>query len=145
MDRIMRIWKKYREQLSYLIFGVLTTAVNIVVYGALSFAGLSTGWANGVALAASILFAYVTNRLWVFESRASGMAAVREFMSFIACRVGTGLVDQAIMLLGVDWLGPQLVAAAHMKLWGMAVKVAANVIVIVLNYILSKLIIFRKK
>lgn len=77
-------------------------------YSLLSAQGLSTGWANGIALAVSILFAYFTNRRWVFLSRAHGRAALREFGSFILCRIGTGLIDQAIMLIGVDRIGASL-------------------------------------
>ena len=153
MDKIRSYWTKYREVLSYLIFGVLTTLVNIVTYAVLAQLGLTTAWANGIALAVSILFAYVTNRIWVFESRAKGLQAWVEFGKFIACRIGTGLVDQAIMVVGVDVLGARLLEDVEfamlgmtaMELWGLGVKVFANVIVILLNYVFSKLIIFRKK
>ena len=145
MDRIRSLWARYREVLVYLIFGGLTTLVNIVVYWILAHIGLATAWANGIALAVSILFAYVTNRTFVFASRARGIEAWREFGKFIACRIGTGVLDQAIMILGVDVLGPMVVSAAGLELWGLGVKVFSNVIVIVLNYVFSKVIIFRKK
>ena len=144
METIKRLWQRYRELLSYLFFGGLTTLVNIAVYGLLARLGLTTAVANACALAASILFAYVTNRLWVFESRTHGADALREFVRFILCRLGTGVVDELIMVAGVDGLGPVLFAEVP-SLWGLSVKVFANIVVIVLNYVFSKLIIFRKK
>lgn len=144
LEKIRTLWRRYREVLSYLIFGGLTTLVNIASYWLLARLGLSTAVANGIALAASILFAYITNRIWVFESRAHGVDALREFARFILCRLGTGLVDQAIMVCGVDGLGPRLFDG-DLSLWSLAVKVFANVVVIVLNYVFSKLIIFKKK
>lgn len=154
MDRIRDYWNRYREQIRYLIFGGLTTLVNIVSFDLLDRAGLTTDWANGLALAISIAFAYVTNRLWVFGSRTHGVAALKELGWFILCRLGTGLIDQGIMVWGVDGLGAQLIAEGGpiiflgytaRELWARGVKVFSNIIVIVLNYIFSKLIIFRKK
>lgn len=145
MERIRALWNRYREVLVYLIFGGLATLVNIGVYWVLARVGLTTAWANGIALAAAILFAYVTNRFFVFASPARGAEAWREFGKFIACRIGTGVLDQGIMILGVDVLGPLVVSAAGLELWGLGVKVFSNVIVIVLNYVFSKLIIFRKQ
>ena len=92
-----------------------------------------------------ILFAYVTNRLWVFCSSAKGMAAVREFVSFVTCRLGTLVLDVAVMWLGADLLGPMLIAPERQNLWFLGVKVFSNVLVIVANYVFSKLVIFKKK
>ena len=144
MNKIIQIWKKHREVLSYLIFGGLTTVVNVGLFMILTgFTALSTGTANAIALAASILFAYVTNKIWVFESKLTGIAAVREFLMFIACRIATGLLDQAIVVAGVDWLGAAI-GLAESTLWAGAVKVFANVLVIIANYVFSKLLIFKK-
>jgi len=144
MNKIIQIWKKHREVLSYLIFGGLTTVVNVGLFMILTgFTALSTGTANAIALAASILFAYVTNKIWVFESKLTGIAAVREFLMFIACRLATGLLDQAIVVAGVDWLGAAI-GLAESTLWAGAVKVFANILVIIANYVFSKLLIFKK-
>lgn len=146
MKKLIDLARSHREALSYLFFGALTTLVNIAVYGAATYLGMAVGWANALAWALSVAFAYYTNRRWVFESTAAGFKAVlREMSAFVACRLGTGLLDQAIMMLGVDSLGPKLVAPEHLYIWGLALKIASNVIVIVLNYIFSKLIIFAKK
>ena len=80
--------------------------------------------------------AYVTNRRWVFHSEAKGAKAIgKELAAFLGARLGTGLLDMLIMYLCVDLLG-----------WNdMVMKLASNVIVVILNYILSKFFIFKKK
>ena len=144
IEKILAVWKKHREVLSYLVFGVLTTAVNVGLFMVLTaWTSLSTSAANAIALSASILFAYVTNKLWVFESRLTGWEAVLEFGKFIACRIATGFLDQFVVVAGVDWLGAAIGLNENM-LWAGAVKIFANVLVIVANYVFSKLIIFKK-
>lgn len=143
MEKLKALFIKYREQLAYLFFGGVTTLVNIVAYGLLARAGLATGWANAIAWVLSVAVAYVTNRAWVFRSHSRGLAALKELAAFVACRLATGALDEAIMILGVDHLGPR-VAPGHLALWSLGVKVFANVLVIVLNYVFSKLLIFRR-
>ena len=126
-ERLKQLWAKYYEQLTYLIFGMPTT--------------LNTVLDNVIC----ILFAYTTNRLWVFKSRSRGADALREFGSFIACRLGTMVMDVAVMWLGADVIGPALLPAAWLGLWFLGVKVFSNVLVIVFNYVFSKKIIFIKK
>ncbi len=128
---------KYREQILYVLFGGLTTLVNLAVYYLCATPlGLGTVVSTGIAWVLSVLFAYVTNRRWVFESQTRGAAAVlREMGSFFLCRLLSGLMDMAIMYLFVDLL--------HLN--DMVIKLASNVLVIIVNYIASKLLIFRKK
>lgn len=145
MDKLKALILKYREALAYLFFGGVTTLVNIAAFALLSRWGLATGVANAVAWGLSVLVAYFTNRRWVFASRARGLAALREFASFVACRVGTGLLDEAIVVLGVDRLGPMLVSPDRQSLWALGVKVFSNLLVILLNYVFSKRFIFMKK
>lgn len=145
MQRIKELFLKHREVIAYLFFGGVTTVINIVAYAGLSRVGLSTGVANAIAWLLAVLTAYFTNRRWVFNSPNSGVAALREFASFIACRVGTGVMDEVIMILGVDKLGPLIVSPDHQSLWALGVKVFSNVLVIVLNFVFSKLLIFKKK
>jgi len=144
-ELFLKYWKKYREPITYLFFGVVTTLVNFVVYFVLTHFGMSTGVANIIAWAASVATAYVTNRLWVFESKAKGKEALREIASFVGCRVGTGVMDEIFMIAGVDWLGPMLVAPARMRIWEVGVKIFSNILVIVLNYVFSKIFIFKKR
>lgn len=136
MKKLRDLCKKYREQILYVVFGGGTTLVNIASYWLLKQIGCSTGAATVLAWFFSVLFAYVTNKIFVFESRDWHVKTIlREAFSFCSCRALTGLLDLGIMLLFVDVLGwPDL-----------PVKIASNVIVIVLNYVASKLLIFRKK
>lgn len=137
---ISGLYRRYREQVNYIFFGGLTTLVNIVGYALLRKLGVPSDPATWTATAVSILFAYFTNRRWVFESRAAGRAAWREFGSFIACRISTLLLDAGIMYLCVTLPG-----RGEDMAWCMLIKIATNVLVIIINYVLSKWIIFKKK
>ena len=137
MERIRKLIFQYRHELLYLIFGALTTLVNFVVYlGATRLVGMVTTAANALAWLLAVLFAYLTNRKWVFESQASGAREIgAELLRFMAGRVATGLMDIAIMYVSVDLLGANDVV----------MKILSNVLVIILNYVISKLMVFRKK
>ena len=136
MERLRELFIKYRELLSYLFFGVLTTVVNYVSYLLLApFFGTTT-IPTAIAWVLSVAFAYLTNRRWVFRSQAKGAAAVlREAGSFVGARLISGVIDVGIMWVFADRLG------FNDKL----VKLASNVGGVIFNYIASKLIIFRKK
>lgn len=136
-NTVTELYQKYKEAVLYIFFGGLTTLVNIVVYGlCANVFVMPTVSANGIALALSILFAYVTNKLFVFESKTVTLReTAKEFISFIACRIVTGVLDMAIMYVSIDVL--------HFP--NMLMKIVTNVIVIVLNFVFSKLIIFRNK
>jgi len=129
--------QKYRGLILYGVFGALTTAINIAAY-ALCYRVLKLPNvpSNVVAWVLAVLFAFVTNKLYVFESKSLERGTVlRELLSFVGARLATGLLDLAVMFVGVDVLhGPDLVF-----------KVASNIVVILLNYVFSKLIVFRKK
>ena len=142
---LKELFRKYREQIAYLFFGGVTTAVNVAAYALLHvMMGVHSDIANAIAWVVSVLVAYVTNRIWVFRSRTRGRDMLREFMSFMAGRVLTGLMDQGIMHLATQVVGPRLVPEAGRKLWDMGVKLASNVLVIILNYVFSKVFIFRR-
>ncbi len=128
--------QKYREQILYVVFGGLTTLVNLVVYYLCDLCGMATVPATAISWVLSVLFAYVTNRRWVFESKVQGFPQVmKEMGNFFLCRALSGLMDLGIMALFVDVL--------HCP--GMVVKVLSNVLVIIVNYVASKLLIFKKK
>jgi putative flippase GtrA len=118
------------------VFGALTTAVNFAVFwAATSVASIEYKSANAIAWALAVAFAYITNRLFVFRSRASGASAVAgEAARFVGARLLTLLVDMAIMVLAVELLG----------IGGAVAKIAANIVVIVSNYAISKLFVFRR-
>ena len=144
---IRSMWKKYAEVINYLFFGVLATLLNIVLYAlfqALFGYEAANSWGTVLDNLICILFAYWTNRTWVFTSRTHGSAAWREFARFFGCRIGTLVMDTAIMYVGGNVLGPLLIPAAYRKLWGLGVKVFSNVVVVVLNYVFSKLFMFKK-
>ncbi|MCI2046533.1 MAG: GtrA family protein [Faecalibacterium sp.] len=143
-----KMWKKYAEVINYLIFGVLATLLNIVLYAvfqALFGYEAANSWGNVLDNIICILFAYGTNRTWVFASKTHGKAAWQEFGKFVTCRLGTMVLDVIIMFVGGNVMGPALIAPAYLGLWGTGVKVFSNGIVIVLNYVFSKLIIFKKQ
>ena len=196
---MIKFFKKHWEVLSYLIFGVLTTLLNIVLYALFSQLfgyTAANSWGNVLDNALCILFAYCTNRAFVFRSRTTGKAMAKEFGTFVTCRLGTMVLDAAIMIVGGNLLAAQgtalmesiltgalvhlnpgtvqtvtpflvqqstesaaiaviggadgptaifVAAGAAQSLWGLCVKVFSNVVVVVLNYVFSKLIIFKKK
>lgn len=136
MEKIKELLVKYRELILYLVFGVLTTVVNYVSY--LIFAPLfeTTTIPTVIAWVLSVVFAYFTNRVWVFQSHAKGAAALfREVLSFFGARLLSGVIDVGIMWVFADRMG----------LNDKIVKLASNVFVVIFNYVASKLVIFRKK
>ena len=144
-----------REVILYLVFGVLTTVLNIAVQFGISFAfGLDDPgkvWiANPIAWVAGVIFAYATNRIFVFQSKTEGKALALEAGQFIFARLITLLFDQLIMMLlvGNVWFADRLVAdilsIGLEEANNLDSKIIANVVVIILNYLFSKLIIFRK-
>ncbi len=144
MEKILGCLMKYREQIAYMICGCLTTVVNIGAYALCAQVGMPTGISNAIAWVLAVLAAYVTNRIWVFHSPNHGSAMLRELGAFVSCRAATGVMDEAIMILGVDFLGP-IVAPGHLRAWGIAVKLFSNALVIILNYVFSKRFIFKPK
>lgn len=96
---VRSLYQKYRDVIPYLFFGVCTTLVNITVYWLMAYPlRFRTMLSTIVAWIASVFFAYVTNRKWVFHSSACGIKEItREISSFFACRLATGIVDLACM------------------------------------------------
>ena len=137
MNKMIALLKKHEEVVSYLFFGGLTTVVNYLVYlPCYNLLGFSGTVSNVIAWIAAVAFAYLTNKPFVFKSHDwSAKTVLPELTKFVGCRVGSGLVDTAVIFLTVDWLG----------LNGNLIKVATSVLVVVLNYIGSKLVVFRKK
>ena len=129
--------QKYWDILSYLFFGVLTTVVNYLIYlPCYNILGWSAGVSNVVAWVAAVTFAFLTNKPFVFKSYDWSWNVVwPELTKFVGCRVGSGLIETAIIIVFVDILN-----------WdGNIMKIATAVLVIILNYIGSKLLVFKKK
>lgn len=134
----MSIYKKYKEQISYLFFGGCTTLVNLATYFMLTrLAGTGEFLATVVGQILSITFAYVTNKIWVFESKTSNSKElIREITSFYGCRAATFFLDLFIVTkLFIEILDYPDVP----------VKIIGNVVIVLLNYIFSKLWIFGRK
>lgn len=124
--------KKSKEIFFYLLFGALTTAVNIISFYLLDLMQFHTAVSTALAWLISVIFAFVTNKLYVFESRNNGF--IKELISFFGCRIFTGVLDLGIMLLFVDVLSFN----------SLLIKILSNVLVVILNYIFSKFLIFKK-
>lgn len=123
-----------KETISYLIFGVLTTVVNIVVFDACNIV-MDYKPANIIAWILAVIFAYITNKLFVFESKSFAPDVLKkEVSTFLFARIVSLIVDMAFMIVAIDFL--------HMN--QLLAKVISNVFVVVINYIFSKLVIFKK-
>ncbi|MGG0237123.1 GtrA family protein [Bacillus rhizoplanae] len=128
---------KTKEIFNYLLFGGLTTLVNIVTYYVCAtLAGMDYKVATTIAWIVSVLFAYITNKKYVFSSQHTSFAhAMKEFVYFMGFRVLSYFIDLFSMIALVEWLGINDLVS----------KIIANVIVVVVNYFASKYIIFKKK
>jgi len=128
--------RKYWDIMVYLIFGVLTTAVNYCVYLPLfNYARLSAAFCNAIAWAAAVAFAFITNKPLVFKSYDwSAKTVLPELLKFTGCRVLSGAIETAILFITVDvffWDG---------NIW----KIITSIFVVVANYVGSKLLVFKK-
>lgn len=126
---------KYREAISYLFFGVLTTAVNYIVYLIFAPHFKTTVFPTIIAWIAAVAFAYVTNRIFVFRSKAKGKEMIGEIAKFVGARLLSGGADVLFMWLSVDIL--------HFD--DRIMKLLANVFVVIFNYIAGKFIVFKSK
>ena len=138
MAGLFSLLRKYREVVLYLVFGILTTLIDILVFSLLAHTCLAgDGWqlqlANLFAWVAAVLFAYFTNRALVFASRDRRMLS--EGLRFLASRLLTLLADALLLFLLASLLGMQKDAA----------NLLCAVAVILLNYVFSKLWVFRTK
>lgn len=137
VKKLRELFLKYKPMVLYLFFGGVTTLVNIVVYlFCTELFHIHYLVSNVAAWVLAVLVAYVTNRIWVFESdKRSARAIVLEFGLFVSARLLSGVSDMVTMFLCVDIIGMN----------GLAAKIIANVVVVVLNYVFSKWIVFRKR
>ena len=143
MKRILELYKKHREIINYIVFGGCTTLVSWATY-ALFVGGMDMEILAGKILSwiCAVSFAFVTNKLWVFFSKAVDWKTwLREGVEFFASRAATGVVEvlglPALMKLGLD--------ASLFGVEGFAANIVVTVVVIILNYIVSKFLVFRKK
>lgn len=143
-DRIMDLkflrilnpfYKKYKEVLLYLFFGGLTTVISIGSYAFFDVSmHIDPMIANVFSWILAVLFAYVTNRIWVFNNVAEDLKGIiQEIISFFGGRVATLLMEEAILYVGIKLLGMNSIL----------IKVLAQVLVVIANYIISKLFVFK--
>ena len=149
---IKKIWDKFHEFIMYMVFGVGTTVVSWASFAlftkivpTFTVVGITvdhTTSANVLSWVCAVIFAYVTNKLWVFESKSwHPSVAFKEFLLFVSSRLATGVIE---------WVGlPILMAIGFdqsiLGIEGMLAKILVSVIVIILNYVFSKLFIFKRK
>ena len=124
--------KKYKQPLLYIVFGIATTLVNFLAYFLLSMLNFDVVISTILAWLLSVLFAFFTNRKYVFNSVKKDF--LKQLIGFFSMRVATGVLDVLIMLLFVDVL----------EFNDLLIKLLSNVLVIILNYIFSKFLVFKK-
>ena len=137
IQKIRSLIEKYWDILIYLVFGVLTTVVNYAVYlPVYNFCGISAAVSNMIAWVVAVIFAFLTNKPFVFHSHDwSVKTVVPELIKFVSCRLASGVMETVILFLTVDlmdWNG---------NIW----KLITQVLVIIINYVGSKLLVFRNK
>ena len=136
MKKIRALIEKYYDILAYLFFGVLTTLVNYIVYlPCYNLLGLSATLSNVFAWVVAMAFAYLTNKPFVFRSHDwSAKTVIPELSKFVGSRIASGVLETAIIFVTVDCL-----------LWnGNVMKLVTSVLVVIMNYVASKLLVFRK-
>lgn len=139
MKKAKNLYKKYKEIINYLIVGILTTVVSLATYYLLVYTILDPKnafqlqVANIISWICSVTFAYFTNRKYVFESKEQNL--IKEASKFAGSRLATLFIDMGLMFVFVTWL--------HFN--DKIIKIIVQVIIIVLNYILSKLFVFIKR
>ena len=135
---IKNLWLRYKELFFYAVFGVGATVINIVSYRVLAntFGKKYFLIANIIAWILAFIFAFITNKLFVFESRSwETQIAMKEFVGFLSARLATGILDTVLMWLFVSVI----------SLDDTLSKVIINILVIIINYIASKFFIFKKE
>ena len=137
ISKIRNLICKYWDILSYLFFGVLTTVVNYLVYlPCYNLLHFSASVSNVIAWVVAVAFAYLTNKPFVFKSHDwSWKTVAPELAKFVGCRIGSGFVETAIIFTMADLL------QFNGNVW----KLITSVLVVILNYVGSKLLVFRKK
>ena len=139
MSKIWNIYKKHEEIINYIIVGVMTTVVSLIFYFASTRTFLDPNnplelqIANIIKWVSGVLFAYVTNKIFVFKSKRKDI--LKEFIQFTSSRVATLLLDMFIMAVMVTKMG----------VYDLVATLVSQVMVTIGNYILSKLFVFKKK
>lgn len=136
MNKCIELYKKYKEVILYLVFGVLTTIINIISFWLCNdILQIDYKTSNIIAWFLSVIFAFITNKLIVFKSKnKSKKDTTKEAISFLVARLFSLIIDMALMMIMIDIF----------KINSLVAKFITNIVVIVMNYLFSKFIIFRK-
>lgn len=140
---LAKIYEDHREGMRYIVFGALATLVNVAfssLFYYVIFKNLAEGprsdYSNCIGIGLAMAFAYVSNKLFVFDSKTEGIKALlKEMASFVGCRLVTAVVE----------VGMMRVTVVYWNLNYFLMKIITNIVVMILNFIFSKIIIFRKK
>ena len=128
-------YEKHLQGMRYLAFGFFSTVINIVTFKLCKMAGIGTIVSNIIAWTVAVIFAYLTNKAIVFESKTESLKSLyKEFVSFIGARIFTLVVETIFLKIVIDMLGYNEIL----------MKIISNIIVIILNFVFSKLFIFNK-
>lgn len=128
--------KQYKAIILYILFGILTTIINLVSYTGMIYLHWDVQLSVILSWLITVLSAYLTNRKWVFNSKATtSVELLREFLAFLSSRVLTLILEMIII-----WFGVQLLKQNPL-IW----KLIDNVVVVIFNYIISKLFVFKRK
>lgn len=135
---LKELYYQYKEIINYLVFGGLATVVNFITYYIVArILGIDEVISSGIAWLCSVLFAYITNKLFVFESKVVGKKGIlKEIISFFLARVLSGILCD---------VGTFAVMVKVMHINDIVSKLVTQVMVVIVNYVFSKFIIFRKK
>ncbi len=136
MKKIKELYIKYKEIINYLIFGVLTTLINFIAFFIFNKLNVELLINNVLSWIIAVTFAYITNKIFVFESKTSNKIELfKEIILFYSCRIFSLLVEEAMLFILVQKMGIN----------EYIIKIIAQIVIIIMNYLLSKLIAFKNK
>ena len=143
LNKLADWYRRHKEGMRYLIFGALTTIVNIISYTifaklilkGIKSESLRVNISEIIAFIIAVIFAYITNKLYVFESKTDGKKQLlKEITSFFSCRIFTEIISILMMNMSV-WF----------SINDVFMKIVSNIVVIIVNFVFSKILIFKKK
>lgn len=130
---IYAFYNAYRKYILYILVGGFTTLVNLVIYAGARAVNISMLISNLIAFIGAVIFAYITNKKYVFETHSEKNIDVQEFLKFVGMRIGSFIVETVLLFLIVEHIPYELV-----------VKILVGIIIIILNYVISNKFIFKK-
>lgn len=140
VNMIIGLLKKYKEVILYLVFGVATTVVNWISYASFNKMGIGMNTSNVLAWVLAVVFAYITNKIFVFESKSMKLEVLLpEIGKFVGARVVTGVIE----IVGLPLLVYAGIRQTIFGVEGFLAKILVSVLVVILNYVFSKIFVFK--